>query len=205
MSSERASAGTAAPLQPAAEGAGPLLQRDYWAVIRNARCRPSDVIAQVSSRFPEFAPEEVVAFEREDDAPRRLDVGDELAINIRLAGPARVRVVHTCPCSITLATLKGHPEAGRITFGAYRNDAGNVVFHIRSRARSSSFMTYLGFLIGGNPMQTEAWTAFVNAVALTCGAGVDGEVHAETTHLGPDAIEPGDDALDCPTFVAESD
>jgi hypothetical protein len=198
----------AAALQPAAEGTGPLLQRDYWAVIDNCRCRPSEVVTTVASRFPEFAPDEIVVFDRDRDRARhsgQLDVGDELDIQIRLAGAARVRVVHTCPCSLTLATLKGHPEAGRITFGAYRNDAGAVIFHIRSRARSSSFMAYLGFLVGGNPMQTETWTGFVNAVALTCGDGVSGEIHAETTALDAAALEPGDDSLDCPTFVAESD
>jgi hypothetical protein len=61
--------------------------------------------------------------------PGTLEVGDELDIHIRLAGDARVRVVHTCPCSITLATLEGHPEAWRITFGAYRDANGHVVFH----------------------------------------------------------------------------
>jgi hypothetical protein len=79
------------------------------------------------------------------------------------------------------------------------------VFHIRSRARASSFMTYLGFVVGGEPMQTATWTAFVNAVALTCGDGVAGEVHADTTPLDTDALEPGDESLDCPTFIAESD
>ena len=47
--------------------------------------------------------------------------------------------------SLTLGTLEGHPEAGRITFGAYRNDDGDVVFHIRSRARSSTLFNYVGF------------------------------------------------------------
>jgi hypothetical protein len=204
--SERRAFGAAEPLQPAPAGAGPLLQRDYWAVIRNCRCRPSEVVTDVASRFQQFPPEDVVVFERAGaPSPNPLQVGDELDIRIRVAGPARVRVVHTCQCSITLATLKGHPEAGRITFGAYRNDAGVVVFHIRSRARSSSFATYLGFLVGGDPMQTATWTAFVNAVALTFGEGVDGQIHAETKQLAADAFEPGDESLDCPTFIAESD
>jgi hypothetical protein len=114
-------------------------------------------------------------------------------------------VVHTCPCSITLATLEGHPEAGRITFGAYRDAHGRVVFHIRSRARSSSLFSYLGFLLGGNPMQTATWTDFVNNVATTCGNGVVGPVHATTRVLAPDEREPGDETMDCPTFVAEGD
>jgi hypothetical protein len=205
MTSTQGTATAADALQSAADGSGPLLQRDYWAVIENCRCRPSEVITTVASRFPQFPPGDVVVFEPVADESSALAVGDELDIEIRLAGPARVRVVHTCPCSITLATMKGHPEAGRITFGAYRNDAGAVVFHIRSRARSRSFTTYLGFLVGGEPMQTETWTAFVNAVALTCGDGVAGEIHAETTTLDANALEPGDASLDCPTFIAESD
>src|SRR5690348_1552095 len=109
------------PLQPASTGVGPLLQRDYWAVIDECRSGPAAVVELVASRFPELPPADVVVFEREQigGTPGVLDVGDELNIHIRLAGAARVRVVHTAPCSITLATLKGHPEAGRITFGAY--------------------------------------------------------------------------------------
>jgi len=193
-------------LQPASAGAGPLVQRDYWAVIRESRCPPSAVVRLVASRFPELPPPDVVVFERHQAGnPGALEVGDELDIRIRLAGPARVRVVHMCKCSITLATLKGHPEAGRITFGSYRAADGNVVFHIRSRARSRSLFTYLGFLVSGDPMQTTTWTDFVNNVAVTCGDGVAGSVHAETRTLDPHELEPGDETMDCPTFVADSD
>jgi hypothetical protein len=195
------------PLQPPSAGVGPLMQRDYWAVIDGCRCRPSEIVELVASRFPELPPPDVVVFEREqsDGEPGVLDVGDELNIQIRLAGPARVRVVHTCPCSITLATLKGHPEAGRITFGAYRDDDGRVIFHIRSRARSSSMFNYLGFLAGGDPMQTSTWTDFVNNVAVTCGTGVVGQVYATTRVLEPGELQPADESLDAPTFVAEAD
>lgn len=207
MDATNPDAGPPDPLQPASAGAGPLLQRDYWAVIDGCRCRPSEVVALVASRFPELPPAEVVVFERRqaDALPPALGVGDELDIQIRLAGPARVRVVHTCPCSLTLATVRGHPEAGRITFGAYRNDAGDVVFHIRSRARSRSLLTYLGFLAGGDPMQTTTWTDFVNTVAVTCGSGVVGQVQAETRVLDAGELEPADETLDAPTFVAEGD
>jgi hypothetical protein len=192
-------------LQPASTGVGPLMQRDYWAVIARSRCRPTQVMALVASRFPELPPPDVVVFERDRDGDNSLDIGDELNIQIRLAGPARVRVVHTCPCSITFATLAGHPEAGRITFGSYRNADGDVIFHIRSRARSSSLFNYLGFLAGGDPMQTTTWTDFVNNVAVTCGNGVAGEVHAETHTIDADQVEPADDTMDAPTFVAEAD
>jgi len=160
----------------------------------------------VASQFHELPPGEVVLFTREQAGePAALEVGDELDIRIRMAGEARVRVVHTCPCSLTLATLQGHPEAGRITFGAYRNPDRDVVFHIRSRARSRSLFTLMGFLVGGNPMQTTTWTDFVANVAATCGSGVKGDVHADTRRLSEDEAEAADETMDAPTFIAEAD
>ena len=192
------------PIQPASAGVGPLIQRDYWAVIAGCSYKPSQVIELVRTRFLELPPPAIVVFER-FDGDGELDVGDELDIRIRLAGDARVRVVHRDACSITLATLAGHPEAGRITFGAYRNDRGQVLFHIRSRACSSTRTNYLAFLFGGDPMQTSTWTDFVTNVALTCGTGVEGVVHADTTIIEADQLAPADDSMDAPTFVAQAD
>lgn len=193
-------------LQSPVTGAGPLLQRDYWAVIRESRCRPSQVMEMVATRFCELPPADVVSFTRPDaDGAKPVEVGECFDIRITLAGDARVRVIHTSPCSVTLGTLVGHPEAGRITFGSYRNDAGDVIFHIRSRARSSSIWTYCGFLVGGDPMQTESWTVFVNNVAAACGNGVAGEVQAETRVVPQDEWEPADQSMDGPTFSALAD
>ena len=193
-----------AALQPASAGIGPFVQRDYWAVIDRCRRTPSELMTLVRSRFAEFPPPSIVVFER-CDGDGTLEPGDELDIRIRLAGAARVRVVHLDACSVTLATIAGHPEAGRITFGAYRSDDGRVIFHIRSRARASTAANYVGFLFGGDPMQTSTWTDFVTNVALTCGAGVAGSVHADTTVIDPDGVEPGDETMDAPTFIARAD
>jgi hypothetical protein len=207
-------------LQPAHQGTGPLLQRDYWAVISRARARPSAIIDDLGRRFPAFAPPELVVFRRAgvsdadaaNDQP--LAPGHELDVAITAAGTFRVRVVCCQPQSITLATLKGHPEAGRITFGAYRNAEGAVIFHIRSRARSSDGLRYLGYLLAGEAMQTNTWTDFVKSVALTFGDGVAGSVHAETTVItgagdvtgDDDDADDGSERLLCsPTFLAEGD
>lgn len=190
-------------LVAAADGAGPLLQRDYWAVIRDCRLRPSQVAALVANRFAEFAPAELCRFARPGRATRPLEVGDELDVEIRWAGATRVVVVNREPCSITLATVDGHPEAGRITFGAYRNDRGDVVFHIRSRARSSSELMYAGFLVSGDPMQTNTWTEFVNRVALTAGAGVVGAIRADMARAEDEPEDRG--VPSAPTYVARGD
>ncbi len=186
-------------------GKGPLLQRDYWAVIARCRESPSRIVAGLASRFPEFAPPDVVVFRRLDGADRPLAPGDELDVDIRWAGPCRVRVVSREPQSITLATLSGHPEAGRITFGAYRNGYGDVIFHIRSRARSGSRAHHVGFLTAGEAMQTNTWTDFVQSVAYTFGEGVIGCVHADSRRMREREEPETDETLCSPTFRAEGD
>ena len=186
----------------ATQGHGPLLQRDYWAVIRNCRLPASEVAALVRERFAEFPPESLVVFRRSDRRQRPLEVGEELEIEIRMAGMAAVRVTHVSSHSLTLATLEGHPEAGRITFGAYPNKRGDVIFHIRSRARSSSAARYAGYVTMGDPMQTNTWTDFIDCLAHTVGDGVVGVIRVETKEMDQDE-EPA--ACDSPTFIAQGD
>lgn len=186
---------------PAQDGAGPLLQRDYWAVIANARLTPREIMAEVTSDFERFPPEALVSFERRCEPGRALGIGDELDIQIRMAGECAVRVVHADANSITLATLEGHPEAGRITFASYRNDRGEVLFHIRSRARAASRSRYLGFLAMGDAMQTNTWVDFINAVAAFAGDGVAGEIQADTEEIEDEPAE----AATAPTFLARGD
>lgn len=190
-------------LLAAEEGAGPLLQRDYWAIIDRCACSPSELMELVASRFAEFAPEELVVFSLEDEREGPLERGAELQVRIRGAGTFRVRIIHRDRQSVTMATLPGHPEAGRITFGAYRNARGDVIFHIRSRARSGSRVKYLGWRTGGEAMQTNTWTDFVNTVALTVGEGVIGFIHAETSVMEQEH-ESADDVRG-PTFLARGD
>lgn len=190
-------------LLPARSGAGRHLERDYWAVIRECRYRPREIIQELRARFPEFAPADTAAFRRVGAGSGPLSVGDELEVKIAGAGTFFVRVVHLAPQSLTLGTLQGHPEAGRITFGAYPNPYGDVIFHIRSRARSGSRAMYAGFLAAGEAMQTNTWTDFVSAVAHTFGSGLIGFIHAETR---PAPEEPGGEDVHCsPTFLAQGD
>ena len=186
-------------LVPAAEGAGPLLQRDYWAVLDGCTLKPSALMTQVKAHFCQLPPEALVCF----DAPDGLGRDAELDIRIKPAQSCRVRVVHVDDTSITLGTLEGHPEAGRITFGAYRNTAGDVVFHIRSRARSSTAATRLGFLAIGDAMQTNTWTDFINNTAVLVGAQVRDAIRADEAGVEE---EPADGPpLDSPTYRAVAD
>lgn len=182
-------------------GAGPLLQRDYWTVLKGCRLSPAEVGELIATRFCELSPPDLCVFTRADEQERALEVGDELRVAIRLAGSFGVRVVHKDANSLTLATLRGHPEAGRITFGAYRNDWGEVVAHIRSLARSSDPLRYAEFLMLGDGMQAGTWTGFLDRLASVAGEGVVGSIVEETTRLHG---APPDES-DRPTFEARGD
>lgn len=182
-------------LQLAEEGFGPLLERDYWCVILNCRVSPRAIIATLRRHFGAFAPAELVVFH----PGRELELGDGVELEIAGAGVSRVRVTHLSPQSITLATLGGHPEAGRITFGSYRNRRGDVIFHIRSHARSGSRFHRAGFLAAGEVMQTSTWSDFVNRVAVAFGEGVLGLIHVETR---PYPDEPPELVRHGPTYLA---
>lgn len=191
-----------ADISNVAEGAGPLFERDYWAVIRRSALSPSQVMALVARRFAQLAPEELVTFRPSEGEERPLELGDQLDIHIAGAGRCRVRVTHQDLQSFTLATLTGHPEAGRITFGAYRNQRGDVLFHIRSRARARSSLVYFGYRVLGDAMQHNTWSEFVNRVAATVGKGVIGQVHTRTKKLAREDEEPPE-ASSTPTFLAQ--
>ncbi len=188
----------ASELSVARGGFGPLLQRDYWAVVDRCRASPAQVVAYVERFFERLVSRDLVVFERARRSDT-LEVGDRLDLRIPGAGKAAVRVVHRDAQSFTLATLRGHPESGRITFGAYRNRRGDVVFHVRSRARSASRSRYLGFLGPGEPMQTRAWIGLVNRVAVGTGRGVLGWIHAETRRMED---EPEEASSQAPTYLA---
>jgi hypothetical protein len=186
-------------LVPATRGAGPLLQRDYWAVLADCPLTPSAIMGHVKSHFCELPPASLVQFV----APAGIARDAELDIRIAPRQECRVRVLHEDAQSITFGTLAGHPEAGRITFGAYRNQAGEVIFHIRSRARSASTSSRLGFLAIGDPMQTNTWTDFINNTAAAVGAHIRDAIHADTQEA--DELPEDDDPLHAPTFLAVGD
>lgn len=184
---------------PATKGAGPLLQRDYWAVLAGCPLTPSQVMAHVKANFCALPPADLVSFE----TPAGLARDAVLQIVIRPSQRCGVRVIHDDAQSITLGTLAGHPEAGRITFGSYRNATGHVIFHIRSRARSTTSLKRLGFLAFGEAMQTNTWADFIRNAATAVGARIQDVIHADTLEV--DDVPEDDEPLCAPTFRAVGD
>lgn len=186
-------------LLPATRGAGPLLQRDYWAILHRSSMRPSTLMAYVKEHFCALPPLALVEF----SAPDGVATGSQLDIVIRPGQRCAVRVIHEDLQSITLGTLDGHPEAGRITFGAYRNPADELIFHIRSRARSSGALKRVGFLALGEAMQTNTWADFIRNTAAATGAEIRGAIHADTEYV--DEAPEDDEPPQAPTFLAVGD
>jgi hypothetical protein len=187
----------------AVQGAGPLLERDYSAAIAAADCTPEDVGMKLRTDFEEFAPPETAVFRRAGEGRARspLEVGDELEIRIALRGLCRVRVVHADDRSLTLRTLKGHPEAGRITFGAGRDDRGRLTFRIVSRTRASGLLNYMGYLLLGKQLQSRCWIRFIDRVAASCGGRVAGRIRVRTRRVDECAGDRGEE--DSPTFARD--
>ncbi len=189
-------------LQPASEGVGPLLQRDYWCVIRECGLGAVELMAYVRRHIAELPPEQLARF-RSPRGAAPLELGDELEIALPGAGKVGVRVIDLGSTSFTVATLRGHPIAGRLTFGAYPNGRGDIIFHIRSRARSASTLQRLGHFLAGEPMQSTTWTDFLDRLAHTVGEGVIGFIHDQTTRVSPEVER--QDTLFSPTFRAKAE
>ena len=187
----------------ATAGAGPLLERDYWATLENCPLRPSEIINHIAAHFCQLPPEALVRFAPANGAAASLPTESEIDIHIKPATDCRVRVIHRDANSFTFGTLSGHPEAGRITFGAYRNPAGDVILHIRSRARSSSTGKLLGFFAIGDAMQTNTWTDFINNAAASLGVRIAGAIHVEKREV--DETQDDAEPLQSPTFLARGD
>lgn len=189
------------PNSPASEGAGPLLQRDYWGAIHGASCEPEQVIRMLLADFLRFSPDHLARFTLPEGTATPLSLGAKMAVHIRGAGTCHVRVMHLHPRSLTMHTLSDHPEAGRITFAAYRGPGGELVFRIRSRARASDPLRLAAYQMLGQAVQTEIWTEFIRRVAQECGGQIQSDVQVETAEVDACAADEG--RVVAPTFAAQ--
>jgi hypothetical protein len=166
--------------QPSDQGVGALLQRDYVAVVEGSRCTPEEAVLKIRGDFPEFAPSMLAEFSRPDGKEGPLGLGDTMHIYIRGAGHCAVVASDIEPRSVTLLTLQGHIEAGRISFGASTDEAGRLVCRIRSRSRIGDYPRFVGYHLLGKHAQTRIWTTFLERLAQACGGHLIGRVLLST-------------------------
>jgi len=179
------------PEQPAAHGAGPQLERRYFVDLARARLSPAQLMQAIQADLPHFSPELLADFEQRAGEPGVLRVGDEF--HIKILGPwnGSVRVVQVSATRFELATLAGHPEAGRICFEVHHLDErpGELRFEIRSLARSRDGLVAFAYdtLGGGRLMQAATWIEFCRRVAEASGGQALGPVTVETIRRAPGA------------------
>jgi len=189
------------PVQPTPEGSGPLLQRDYVLVVRDAACTPEAALEKVRADFPSFSPEQFARFKRPEGETGLLGPEDRMGIDLTGYGYCEVVLTDLDPLDFTLRTIQGHAEAGRITFAALTDISGNLVLRIRSRARAFNPLIYVGHALLGQHMQTRIWMTFLQRWAEACGGEVLGDVICETDRVEESRADRGE--VDCPTVQTE--
>ncbi len=176
--------------QPAAQGAGPKLERRYFIDVERPHLTPTQLMAAVQADVPSFSPGLLADFERTRGAEGALRVGDEF--HIKILGPwnGSVRVTQAGPTSFEFITLEGHPEAGRISFTVRpldgRPDALRFEIHSAARSRDGLVAFAYDTIGGGKLMQKATWVEFCERVARASGGQVLGPVTVETIRHAPD-------------------
>jgi hypothetical protein len=168
-------------LQPAESGYGPLFHRRYSVLVAGSGLSPAGLMSEVKKNLNYAAPSEVAFFSKtrgEDDTVR---AGDEYLV--RMPGPwnGPVRVVEDTSASFRLATLRGHLEAGQITFSA-RPEGDGLRFEIESWTRSGDRLAHLLYdrLRLAKEIQLNMWTHFCLRTARIAGGRVRGGVTIRT-------------------------
>ena len=175
--------------QPAAQGAGPELERRYYLDLARPHHGPAALMQRIQGDLPHFSPALLADFELRQGEAGSLRVGDEFLV--KMLGPwnGAVRVTAVAPTSFELATLEGHPEAGRIRFEVLALDdrPAEIRFQIHSWARSRDGLVAFVYdtLGGGKVMQEAVWVEFCHRVAEASGGQALGPVTVETIRHEP--------------------
>jgi uncharacterized protein (UPF0548 family) len=179
-------------LQPAEDGAGPLVHRLYRVNIAAARTTPQQLIRQITQDLDSVAPFGLASFQPTERTGEDMSVGDEYVV--RMPGPwdGPVRVVALTPLSFRLATLKGHLEAGQIEFRASRS-GDSLEMVIESWARSGDRLS--NFLYTHARMAKEIqfymWTSVLQRIVELSGGRRDGAIVVTTRRVESNAFSGG--------------
>jgi hypothetical protein len=171
-------------LQLPSDGVGPLFHRRYEARIRESLLTPEALIDLLSRDPNRASPTELARFHKEDGGGKRLQLNDELLVQMPGPWNGPVRVVDVTPTSFRYATLDGHLEAGQIEFSAADED-GMLRFRIESWARSGDRLSNLlhEHLRMAKEVQLHMWSSFIERVARVTRGRLTGGIEIETRRL----------------------
>jgi uncharacterized protein (UPF0548 family) len=170
--------------QPIRDGSGPLFHRRYRADILNPQIDAVQLMDYVKFHLNDLTPVELAVFEKMKGDESKFEVGDEWYIHITGPWDGPVRTIDVQPNSFSFITLKGHVEAGQITFRAipHRENPNALRFEIMSWSRSKDFIVNLGYdkLQSIKTAQTAIWTTFCERAAERSGGTLIDKVNILT-------------------------
>jgi hypothetical protein len=138
------------------QGFGKMWQKTMRVSLGDAEVAPAEVIRTWKAEFQRFWPERNWFYAPlEGIAP-----GEVALLNLGLPGRMKlstgVLVLYADDESFTLMTPEGHMLAGWITFSAERVDGATVV-QIQALERTNDPLYELGYVLGGNRLNSRFW------------------------------------------------
>jgi hypothetical protein len=138
------------------QGFGKMWQKTMRVSLVGADVAPAEVIKTWKAEFQRFWPERNWFYAPlEGIAP-----GEVALLNLGLPGRMKlstgVLVLYADDVSFTLMTPEGHMLAGWITFSAERAD-GVTVVQIQALERTNDPLYELGYVLGGNRLNSRFW------------------------------------------------
>jgi hypothetical protein len=138
------------------QGFGKMWQKTMRVELRGSDATPAEVISTWKAEFQRFWPERNWFY-----APLAgIAPGEVALLNLGLPGRMKlstgVLVLYADDESFTLMTPEGHMLAGWITFSAEAVD-GVTVVQIQALERTNDPLYELGYLLGGNRLNSRFW------------------------------------------------
>jgi uncharacterized protein YbjT (DUF2867 family) len=178
------------PEQTPEDGVGRLQRRRFHVDIRESRRSRGALYELFTEHFADIAPFEAAA---EPGSPTSLARGATLTLSLPARGHVQVRVVQQEDCTITLATLEGHPLAGVVRFRFAELEDGVIRFTIDVVERPASRVDQVSMLLVGSAAQKRTWTEMAERVLELSGGRSDEGVEEESWSLDDDEAEPLED------------
>jgi uncharacterized protein YbjT (DUF2867 family) len=178
------------PEQTPDEGVGRLQRRRFRVDIHDSRRSRVELFEEFLREFNSIAPFDAAA---EPGSPTSLELDATLTLELPARGHVQVRVVALEDCTVTLATLEGHPLAGVVRFHLAEMDDGVLRFTIDVVERPASRIDQISMALVGSAAQRRTWEATATAVLERSGGTAPEGVDEESWSLDDDEAEPLED------------
>ena len=114
--------------------------------------------------------------------------GTSLTAALPLRGNIQIRVEEVTPCSVTFATLRGHPLAGVVRFWSQETSRGTLEFGVTLFARAATMLDWVAMQGGGEAAQNWTWRTVVERAVEISGGSTE-EVQEELGQVPEDEVE----------------